>query len=200
MDEIIEMKNNVRVGPFQTEILKGRVAQAPAKDTHVMVAPIRNALKWYEGKVCSLPPGLQVLHAYTMLTAGSKQVLIAVPNMMDSAIFLKRGVHVVHIMSAMLVPPEEVPSEEKQDAQAPREWLAVQEQQEKLLDKLNLDGLSEWSPHNAAIVRELLLSYHDTFALESDELGCTSAIEHEIHLNDDEPLKEHVSGAYFCPY
>ena len=59
------------------------------------------------------------------------------------------------------------------------------------MDKLNLDGLSEWSPHNAAIARELLLSYHDTFALESDEPGCTSAIEHEICLNDDKPFKEH---------
>ena len=69
--------------------------------------------------------------------------------------------------------------------------MTVQEWQEKLMEKLNLDGLSEWSPHNAAIVRELLLSYHDTFALESDELGCTSAIKHEICLNDDEPFKEH---------
>ena len=43
MDEIIKMKDNVRMGPFQTEILKGRVAQVPAKDTHVMVAPIRHA-------------------------------------------------------------------------------------------------------------------------------------------------------------
>ena len=68
--------------------------------------------------------------------------------------------------------------------------MSVQEWQEKLMDKLNLNGLSEWSPHNAAIVRELLLSYHDTFALESDELGCTSTIKHEIHLNDDEPFKE----------
>ena len=39
-------------------------------------------------------------------------------------------------------------------------------------------------------MRELLLSYHDTFVLESDELGCTSAIEHEICLNDDELFKE----------
>ena len=59
------------------------------------------------GKVHSLPPGLQVLHAYTMLTAGSKQVLIVVQNMTDSAIFLKRDVCVVHVMSVMLVPPEE---------------------------------------------------------------------------------------------
>ena len=68
--------------------------------------------------------------------------------------------------------------------------MSVQEQQEKLMDKLNLDGLSEWSPCNAAIARELLPSYHDTFALEPDELGCTSAIKHEICLNNDEPFKE----------
>ena len=66
----------------------------------------------------------------------------------------------------------------------------MQEQQEKLLDKLNLNGLSEWSPQNAAIARELLLSYHDTFVLESDELECTSTIKHEIRLNDNEPFKE----------
>ena len=41
MDEVIEMKDNVCVGPFQAEILKGRVAQMPTQDTHVMVAPIR---------------------------------------------------------------------------------------------------------------------------------------------------------------
>ena len=45
--------------------------------------------------------------------------------------------------------------------------MTVQERQEKLLEKLNLDGLSEWTPRNAAIARELLLSYHDAFALEA---------------------------------
>ena len=69
--------------------------------------------------------------------------------------------------------------------------MSVQGQQEKLMDKLNLNGLSEWSPHSAAIVKELLPSYHDTFGLESDELGCNSTIEHKICLNDDEPFKEH---------
>ena len=68
--------------------------------------------------------------------------------------------------------------------------MSVQEWQEKLMDKLNLDGLSELSPCNAAIARDFLFPYHDTFALEPDELGCTSAIEHEICLNNDEPFKE----------
>ena len=68
--------------------------------------------------------------------------------------------------------------------------MTVQERQDKLLEKLNLDGLSEWTPHNAIIARELLLSNHDAFALEPDELRCTSAIEHEIRLSNEEPFKE----------
>ena len=93
-------------------------------------------------------------------------------------------------MSATLAPLEETPSAQGEDAQTPKECITVQERQDKLLEKLNLDGLSQWTPHNAAIARELLLSYHDAFALEPDELGCTSAIEHEIHLSDEEPFKQ----------
>ena len=47
-----------------------------------------------------------------------------------------------------------------------------------------------------AIARELLLSYHDAFALEPDELGCTSTIKHEIHLTDEEPFKEQFMRIY----
>ena len=90
----------------------------------------------------------------------------------------------------MLAPPEEAPSEQHEDAQVLKECMTVQERQDKLLEKLNLNGLSEWTPHNAAITRELLLSYHDAFTLKPDELSCTSAIEHEIRLSDDEPFKE----------
>ena len=37
-----------------------------------------------------------------------------VRNMANSAIFLKKGVHVVHMVSAMLVPPAKLPPEEKE--------------------------------------------------------------------------------------
>ena len=39
-------------------------------------------------------------------------------------------------------------------------------------------------------VGELVLAYHDIFALEGNELGCTSAIEHEIRIKNSEPFKE----------
>ena len=77
MDEVVEMKDNVHVGPFQREILKGRVARAPTHDTHVMIVIIR-CTEVESGKAYPLPPGLQVLHVYTMLMAGSKNVSIMV--------------------------------------------------------------------------------------------------------------------------
>ena len=138
----------------------------------------------------SVTPRLQVLHVYTTLTAGCKQISIVVRNMTDQPIFLKKGAQVAHVVSAMLAPPEEMPSKQEEDAQAPKEHMTVQERQDKLLEKLNLDGLSEWTPPNAAIARELLLSYHDAFALEPNELGCTSTIEHKIRLSYNEPFKE----------
>ena len=42
----------------------------------------------------------------------------------------------------------------------------------------------------AKVARELLMEYHDVFALEENELGCTSTIEHVISLTDLEPYKE----------
>ena len=70
------------------------------------------------------------------------------------------------------------------------EPLSVVVRQEKLLEKFNLDGLTHWTPGNAVAVRELVLAYHHVFTLESNDLGCTSTIEHEIHIENDEPFKE----------
>ena len=70
--------------------------------------------------------------------------------------------------------------------------MSVAVRQEKLLEKLKLDGLAHWSPGNAVEVRELVLTYHDVFALEGNELACTSYIEHEIHIENGEPFKERL--------
>ena len=68
--------------------------------------------------------------------------------------------------------------------------MTVAMQQGKLLKKLNLNGLSNWTSRNMAAARELILAFHDIFVLDGNELGCTSAIEHEIHINNSEPFKE----------
>ena len=158
--------------------------------SYVMITPLKA-----EGQQCKtkpLPLALHILHAYTRLKNGSGRVSLVVRNVSDSQIFLKKGVLVVRVVSAMLVSPAELSPEMEATLgkESRPEPLSVAVRQEKLLEKLNLDGLACWSPENVVAVRELVLAYHDVFALESNELGCTSAIEHEIHIENEEPLKE----------
>ena len=88
----------------------------------------------------------------------------------------------------MPVPPSAPPlvSEGVTALEAVAEPLSVAEWQAKLLEKLDLSGLKNWAPRNAEASEQLVLSYHDVFALEKNELGCTSAVEHEIRIIDSE--------------
>ena len=140
-----------------------------------------------------LPPGLHLLHAYTCLKNGSGKVSLVVRNTSNSHLFLKKGVPVVQVMSASPVPPTELSPEMEAvlGVEARPEPMSVKARQEKWLEKLNLDSLAHWSPGNVMAVREIVLAYHDVFALEGNELGCTSAIEHKIRIENGKPFKEH---------
>ena len=139
-----------------------------------------------------LPPGLHVLRAYTRLKMGSNKVSMVVQNMSDSPIYLKKEVQITHVVSAMLVPLAQLSlgMEAPLGAEVQQELMSVSMCQKRLLEKLNLDGLSNWSMRNAATIRELILAFHNIFMLDSNELGCISAIEHEICINNSEPSKE----------
>ena len=52
-----------------------------------------------------------------------------------------------------------------------QEPMSVTTHQEKLLDKLNLDGLSNWTPRNVAAAKELVLAFHNIFALDGNKLN-----------------------------
>ena len=156
----------------------------------MIITPLRVEGQPRKGK--PLPLGLHVLHAYMRLKNGSSKVSLVVRNISDSHIFLKKEVPMARVVSASLVPPAELLPEMEAalGVESQPEPMSVAVRQEKLLEKLNLDGFAHWSPGNAAAARELVLSYHDVFALESNELGCTSAIKHEIRIKNSEPFKE----------
>ena len=191
VDEPVFMKENVRLGPFQTQILECKVKPLIGESAHVMVMPLR-ARESQPGGVWPLPPGLHVLDMYTRLKMRSSKVFLVVRNMSESPIFLKKGVHVARVVSASLVSPGSFPNRwkpfwEQKLSGNPCLWLSGRK---KLLEKLNLDGLSNWTPQNAAAARDLVLAFHDIFTLEGNELGCTSAVEHEICITDSKPFKE----------
>ena len=43
VNTVVKVRDSTHVGPFQTEILEGKISQAPVHDTHVMVTPIGHA-------------------------------------------------------------------------------------------------------------------------------------------------------------
>ena len=77
--------------------------------SYVMITLLRVEGRPQETKL--LPPGLHVLHAYTHLKNGSRRVSLVVRNVSDNHIFLKKGVLVVWVVSASLVPPTELSPE-----------------------------------------------------------------------------------------
>ena len=162
------MWESVHLGPFQTEIIEGWVKLLLRSTSYVMITPLKvEGRPW---KTKPLPLGLHVLHAYTRLKNGSRRVSLVVRNVSDNQIFLKKGVPVAWVVSTSLVPPADLsPELEAALGEEPRpEPLSVTARQEKLLEKLNLDRLTHWSPENAVAARQLVLAYHDVFALESN--------------------------------
>ena len=191
MDELVTVRESICLGPFQTKIIEGWVKPLLGDMAHMMITP----LKVGEGQLQEarpLLPGLHILYTYMCLKNGSGRVSLMVRNMSNSYIFLKKGVPVVCAVLASLVPPTKLSPEMEATlgTEAKPEPMLVVVRQEKLLQKLNLDGLAHWSPRNVVVARELVLAYHDVFALESNKLGCTSVIEHEICIDNSEPFKE----------
>ena len=190
VDKLVMVRESLHLGPFQTEIIVGRVKPLLGDMAHIMITVLRAEGQLQEARL--LPPGLHVLHAYTRLKNGSGKVSLIVRNVSDSYIFLKKGVPVERVVSASPVPPMELSPEMEAalGAESRPKPMSMLARQEKLLERLNLDGLAYCSPENVAAVRELVLAYHDVFALESNELGCTSAIEHEIRIENSRAFKE----------
>ena len=59
-----------------------------------------------------------------------------------------------------------------------------------MLEKLELSSLESWTEENKERALNLLAEYHDIFALEDGEMGCTKAAKHKIEVTDQKPFKE----------
>ena len=138
VDELVTVRESVHLGLFQTKIIEGWVKPLFGDTAHVMITPLK-AGEGQPWEARPLPPGLHILHAHTHLKNGSSRVSLMVRNMSDSHIFLKKGVRLVRVMSASLVPLTEL-SPEMEAAlgmEAKPEPLSVMVRQ-KLLEKLTI--------------------------------------------------------------
>ena len=70
--------------------------------------------------------------------------------------------------------------------------LSVKERRKVLFEKLKLSGIESWTEENKDKALNLLVEYHDIFALEDGEMGCTKAAEHKIKVTGPRPFKERL--------
>ena len=174
------------------------------KPFEMLVVKARTKITFTTGHLCcstlamdskdgTLPPGLVVTGAYTVLKRGSKTVPIILRNTTGSPIILKKGQKVARVQAANEVPhphlrPGTLESLETPEDRKPS--LSVEECKEKLMTTLDLSGLDQWPKEKVGHAHKLLMEYHDIFSLDDNELGCASQVKHNIKVTDDEPFKE----------
>ena len=77
LDQPVFMKENVRLGLFQTKILECKVKLLIGESAQVMVMPLKVG-ESQPGGVWPLPPRLHVLHAFTRLKMSNSKVSMVV--------------------------------------------------------------------------------------------------------------------------
>ena len=109
INKLVMVWESICLGPFQTKIIERQVKPLLGGTSYMMITPLTEEGQPRETK--PLPPGLHILHAYTRLKNSSGKVSLVVRNVSDSHIFLEKGVPVVWVVLASLVPPVELSPE-----------------------------------------------------------------------------------------
>ena len=111
----------------------------------------------------------------------------------DHLVVIQKGTPVSRIVAANAILEKLLPGTlEALDKSKTNEaqQLSIEEQREKLFEKLDLSGLESWLPENKEKALDLLAEFHNVFALEHGEMGCTEVTEHHIEVTDPHPFKE----------
>ena len=188
LNEILVVRDKYVIPKFQSMVINGRM---DLMLTGYRMNAMVTAPKEGEG-TCIY--GLQVVNTYVEIRNGSHVVPFVVRNTTDKDIVVSRGSKISKVVAANYVPAPTILAESVEEMDLPKDLdenkLSIPDRKSKLLKELKLEGLNSWPVEKAAAAKELLEEYHDIFALEPFELGCTSQIEHEIHLTDPVPFKE----------
>ena len=191
------LKLNKLVSTIRTEIIppwskKTIKAQTLLVLMGVHMNVMTEPLHWND-KV--LPQGLHVQPSYSTYNCGDRKTDVQLYNTKDHPIILSKGTVVARMVAANEVPGTVVVEVTVGTLQTNR-WtkegcagLSVEERRKVLFEKLKLWGLESWMEENKEKALNLLVEYHDIFALEDGKMGCTEAVEHKIKVMDPDPSK-----------
>ena len=183
VDKVVRVASKCTVSSFGHKVIHGKV--------NLVLHGCRLNVMTHglEKKSPSLPLGIDVQTAYSILANGSNRVLVILRNNTQDWLEIKKGVPIARMVTANAIPKvtHVLPAGNPHQS-----TLTKAERQELLLEKLNLTGLEAWPTEQAEKARSLLREYHDIFSLEKHDMGHTKAAKHKIVLKDPDtpPFKE----------
>ena len=140
-----------------------------------------------------------------MYNSGNWKTTVQLYNTKDHVIIIKKGTTVAQMVAANEV-PKVVVADCTMGALQTQRWAreghvepTVEERRKILFEKLELSGLETWTGENKERALNLLAEYHNIFALEDGEMGCTKAAEHKIEVMDQKPFQGEAKKYPFRP-
>ena len=186
LDSSVKLIRDIIVGPFEMVEMKGILWKTPNhyKRMNVVVDDL-------QGKGSS--KDIVVVSQLQILKAGVDRIPLALQNLTNRTLKLKKGMNVAHVEASQVIPLLEEPAEERKVCGNSQGEVPIEGKNErisKILQQLDLTGIESWTEQQQNAVKELLEEYQHLFALNLKELGKTSLVQHEIKLSNDKPFKE----------
>ena len=206
LDEIVTLKSDCTIPPGDMVKTKGITPILfRSHRANVMVTRL-------EQPPANWDSNLIVMNTYCTVACGSKSVAVAITNHSNKPITVRKGVPLGRMQLATEVEPrvmaagviqesldnemgvttqDPAPEGESVSPEAPpAHTLTTEERKEKLLEEMDLSGLSVETPEFREKAIELLKEFHDIFSLDAMELGTTEVTKHVIRVSDPVPFKE----------
>ena len=166
----------------------------PAQKGRIVRAKLVNSVNGMEGLLFepnhSLLESFGIFAREILVTSENGQVGVALDNFQGTPVHLEKGINlgVVRAISAREI--DHVSNELPVAVNAPvRASESPNGRLGKLLKLLNLpsDNLSQVE---STELQALLAEYHDVFALDDSELGCTDVLRHHIDTGNSNPIRQ----------
>ena len=208
VDYEVKLSKNITIPPGKAVKTMGMVKlPVLSKRLNVTVEPMDNL-----GHI----NGVHLVESYSMVKMGTKRVPIGIVNNLSEKVTLRKGAIVGQLKAANIVPPilapkmsmdedvleyvsqddpknnileNEILSTKNSERRLPPKAALTPERLDQLFSKIDFSSMEEWPDDQQQEVVDLFKEYHHIFALPDLELGCTSKINHKIHLDDPVPFK-----------
>ena len=129
--------------------------------------------------------------SYSYMRPGSKRAGVALLNLSNKPVVLKKGTIVATVKAGNKIPLMLAPKPHKEkEPVSDRLPEKTPTRIEKLFSKLDLSGMESWSHKQQQQMRKVFEEYHHLFALEDLELGKTDLVKHVIKLDNPQPFRE----------